>query len=130
MKSFKLGIEFPREGFVQLAMEAYFQRRGFAVTTDTDADLVCSHRETDERWLVEAKGVTTAIGLDFRTGLGQLLQRMQDESVKYGVAVPSNKLFLNQCRRLSIWVRQRLGLYLFIVAPDGAIRVVAPADEL
>lgn len=36
------------------------------------------------RWLIEAKGQTSGVGLDFRTGLGQLVQGALDEGLGAG----------------------------------------------
>jgi hypothetical protein len=129
-KTYRLGAKFPHEGYVQSAIEAHFLGLGFTIDTNSDADLLCAHSETGERWLVEAKGVTSAIGLDFRTGLGQLVQRMTDASVKYGIAVPEVERFLSQCRPVSSWVRERLGLHWLLVSEDGSVRRVAPSETL
>ena len=115
---------------MQAAIEAHFTKLGFIFDTQTHADLMCAHSASGERWLVEAKGVTSALGLDFRTGLGQLLSRMTDGSVKYGLAVPEVERFLNQCRPVSTWTRDRLGLHWLIVSQDGSVRVVAPSESL
>ncbi|MDD3927402.1 MAG: hypothetical protein PHT33_12165 [bacterium] len=126
---FKLGTDFPYEGFVQLSIEAHFMRLGFTIDADTHADLICFHPLTGERWLIEAKGATSAIGLDFRTGLGQLVQRMSDTSVKHAIAVPDVDGFLRQCRQVSAWVREKLNLYWLIVGQDGVVRLVSPAED-
>lgn len=68
------GYDFPYEGFVQLAIEKHFTSLGYHINTSSDADLICTHPLTYERWVVEAKGKTTNIGLDFRIALGQLIQ--------------------------------------------------------
>lgn len=65
-RKYQLGIEFPHEGFVQSALEQYFTDLGFDIDLRGHADLVCAHSESGERWLVEAKGVTSDVGLDFR----------------------------------------------------------------
>ena len=54
---FKLGTQFPAEGFVQRAIEAHFLKRGYARDDAGHADLVCTHPETGEKWRVEAKGL-------------------------------------------------------------------------
>ena len=77
-----------------------------------------------------SEGVTSAVGLDFRTGLGQLLQGMTDDSVKYAVAVPGVEKFIKQCSRVSPWVRQTLGLYWLFVNSAGQVKVVGPEQAL
>jgi hypothetical protein len=74
-------MEFPNEGFVQRAIETFFEGQGYCRKVAKDTDLVCER--AGERWAIEAKGVTASVGLDFRTGLGQLVQRMDDAGTKY-----------------------------------------------
>jgi hypothetical protein len=76
---FPSGDTFPHEAFVQRSIERYFAGIGFQPRifepriTDTEihepqyTDLVCMHPETGDVWMFEAKGETTAIGLDFAT---------------------------------------------------------------
>lgn len=123
------GGDFPHEGFVQRAIEGYFSGLCFKAETGGHADLVCAHSETGERWLVEAKGLTKAVGLDFRTGLGQLVQRMADESCNYAVAVPDIPQFVKQCRAVSTGVRRKLRIHWLLVGPDGSVRRVDPEDD-
>ena len=79
---------------------------------------------------IEAKGATSAIGLDFRTGLGQLVQRASEPAVRYALAVPNIPKFLAQCSQVSAWVRESLGIHLLIVSEDGSIRVISPKEHL
>jgi len=77
------GNEFPNEGFVQAAIENYFKNKGYELEIDKFADLVCVHPNEKKRWVIEAKGLSKSIGIDFRTGLGQILQKMTDEYSHY-----------------------------------------------
>lgn len=122
------GEEYPHEAFVQEAIEKHFTRRGFQLQPAGDADLVCSHPSTGETWVVEAKGVTTGVGLDLDTGLGQLLRRMHDPDFRYALAVPDVPVFRRACARLPQRVRQALGIHWLLVHEDGSVRRVAP-DE-
>ena len=123
---FKRGNDFPHEGFVQDAIEAYFMKLGFTLDTEQRTDLICSHPETGEKWHIEAKGHTTAIGLDFRTGLGQLVQAMAEESTKYGIAVPDTPQFRAQVAKVSPRVAQLLHLHWLLVAADGSVQDITP----
>ena len=131
-KGFKKANEFPNEAFVQSAIEAYFTAQGFQTDTTVDghSDLVCYSPEHGQRWVIEAKGQTAAVGLDVRTGLGQLLRAMHDPATHYGLAVPDTPPFLAQCRPISAWVRQALGLHWLLVRPDESVRLVGPDDTL
>src|SRR5579859_4135122 len=89
---FPRGVLFPNVGFVQAAMEQHFATSGFTAYPRVTADLACTNPATGEHWIVEAKGDTKARGLDFNTGIGQLLHRMNCQIT--GVRVP---------RRLRPW---------------------------
>ncbi len=125
---FKLGEEFPHEGFVQAAVNRHFSNLGFVSEEGGYADLRCTQPITKEQWHIEANGATTAVGLDFRTGLGQLLQGMTIDSIKYAIAVPETDKFLKQLRRVPGWARQRLNLHWIVVRDDGSIRIVTPKE--
>lgn len=123
------GLDFPHEGFVQKALEEHFGRLGFSLDPTGHADIQCRHPSTGEQWLVEAKGLTSAVGLDFRTGLGQLIQRMEDQKTKYALAVPDIPGFVAQCKSVPTWVRSALGIHWLLVAKDGGVRVLPPSDS-
>jgi len=129
-RAFKRGEAFPNEDFVQGAIERHFAELGFKLLSGTHADLECEHPTSRERWLVEAKGLTSAVGLDFRTGLGQLLQRMHEPSTHYGVAVPDIPQFRSQCAQVSPRVRELLGVHWLFVTSEGLVRVVGPTEQL
>jgi hypothetical protein len=74
-----LGYDYPYEGFVQNSIEKYFTDKGFQNQTIHPIDFIGFNPLTRETWIVEAKGKTSDIGLDFRTGIGQLIQRMDSE---------------------------------------------------
>jgi hypothetical protein len=112
------GPEYPNEGFIQVAIETHFQGAGFEVQKkkgvqkeNGDPDLICRDSRSAQRWVIEAKGETKNIGLDFRTGLGQLMQRMDDESAHYALAVPNLPSFVTQCRFVPQRVRRAMRLH-------------------
>jgi hypothetical protein len=125
---FKRGFDYPNEGFIQKAIEEYFESQGFKILNEKYTDLVCIHPETGMKWSVEAKGETKAIGLDFRTCLGQLLQRMSTEEVFYGVAVPDMPAYRQQTDQVQAWVRKALNLHWLLVSEDGSVMVVGPRN--
>ena len=126
-RRYKSGDEFPSEHFVQASIEKYFSALGFVLDTSTHVDLLCSHPSTDEKWHIEAKGLTSQPGLDFRTCLGQLLQRMKDEKTNYGIAVPKLPKYIDQIDLIAPWVVNRMGLNWLLVEADGSIAIVAPS---
>lgn len=125
-RAYKRGDQFPHEGFVQGAIERHFDKCGYSLDTSTHVDLLCTHPVTGEAWHIEAKGKTTAIGLDFRTCLGQLLQRMSRQHVRHGIAVPDMPQYRSQTKQVSTWVTDRLGLHWLFVAEDGTVEIVCP----
>ena len=130
MAKFQRGLDFPYEGFVQMAIEKYFKDRGYRIIQEGYTDLVCVYEETGRKWVVEAKGKTTSIGLDFRTGLGQLVQRMNNPEINYAIAVPKIDQFINQCSQLSKWVRTSLNIHLLFIDDQGKVQIVAPQENV
>jgi hypothetical protein len=128
--TYKRGYDYPNEGFVQRAIEEYFIKLGYNQIKHSYTDLVCIKPNTEDKWVIEAKGLTEDVGLDFKTGLGQIVQRMDSQDAKYAIAVPSIDKFINQCRIIRPWVRKLLQLYWLFVDEDGQISIYSPNDEL
>lgn len=80
---YKKSSDYPNECFIQKAVEQYFERLGYIKQKIAYSDYVGINPSTNEKWVVEAKGETAAIGLDFRTCLGQVVQRMEESSTNY-----------------------------------------------
>jgi len=125
-RQYKRGNEFPHEGFVQDAIESYFEQAGYTLDTSTHVDLLCAHPVGGEAWHIEAKGKTMAIGLDFRTCLGQLLQRMTQQHVRHGIALPDLPQYRAQTDQVSPWIIGRLGLHWLFVAENGTVDIIYP----
>ena len=126
LRIYKRGVEFPHEGFVQLSIEEHFRKNGFSLAPEGRIDLQCSHPETGERWHIETKGATSAVGLDFRTGIGQLVQAMADQNAKHGLAMPDTPQFRAQIAKFSPWVVSRLGIHWLFVLADGSVEITSP----
>lgn len=130
MVTYVRGLDYPRAGFVQKAVERHFKDEGCHIIDGGYSDLVCTCAETGGKWVVEALGETTSTGSDFRTGLGQLLQRMDEPRVNYAVAVPQTHRFIKQCEQIADWVRAALNLYLIFVDARGRVTVTGPREDL
>lgn len=130
MTRYQRGIDFPHEGFVQNAIEDYFKDRGYSTLREGNADLVCICENNKSKWIIEAKGETTAVGLDFRTGLGQLVQRMNEQDANYAIAVPETAQFIKQCSVISKWVRVSINIHIIFVDIQGNIRIVYPNEDM
>ena len=115
--------EFPREAFVQKSVERHFLALGSKRENGGHADWVCKHPETGDRWHVECKGLTTAVGLDFRTGMGQLVQAMKLDKTNYAVAVPRIDAFLRQIERIDPDFVALIGIKFLLVKSDGDLSV-------
>lgn len=128
-RQFKNGTAFPSEGFVQQAIEAYFAHLGYSPHTDTDVDLICTASDGCAPWHIEAKGKTQQVGLDFRTCLGQLPQRMHLPHSQHDVAVPDIDVYRRQIAKISPWVVAALGLHWLLVDAAGSVTIVAPDHD-
>lgn len=109
-----------KESEVVADFVAWLRSEGWTVTTEVDwVDVVA---ERDEIRLVgEAKGLTTAPGLDVDTMYGQVLRRMTDDSdtTRYAVIVPER--IVTAALRVPDWVRAKLRVDVFGVNGDGAV---------
>jgi hypothetical protein len=129
MRKFPNGTAFPSEGFVQQAIKAYFTKLGYSLNIDTDVDLICTAFDGRAPWHIEAKGKTQQVGLDFRTCLGQLLQRMHSVNAQHGIAVPDMDCYHRQIAKVSPWVVSALEIHWLLVDAEGNVKIVAPDYE-
>lgn len=129
MSTYWRGLDYPNEGFVQHALEQHFSTLGYIFKKEGNSDLVCVKNQDQDKWIIEAKGKTSDIGLDFRTGLGQLLQGMREHGVNYALAMPEIQQFTAQARKLAPWLREVLNLHLIFVNETGQLRFVSPEDD-
>ncbi|MBR1172979.1 hypothetical protein JQ617_03340 [Bradyrhizobium sp. KB893862 SZCCT0404] len=120
--------DFPNEAFVQQAVEQWLTRDGFRVFRDRLVDVKASRDSGGEPkvWHIEAKGKTSAVGLDFRTGVGQLVQRMKDRAHQYGIAIPDIPEFRKQTDQFAPWVLSKLQIHWIWVSKDGTVSVDTP----
>lgn len=127
---YKRGYDFPNEGFIQKTIELYFLKLGYKQINEKFSDFVCVNPNTNEKWVIEAKGLTKEIGLDFRTCLGQLVQRINSRNTKYVMAFPNLDKYIKQCRIVKQWVRKELQIYWLLVDECGRVKIFSPDDEL
>lgn len=111
---------------MQACVEAHFHKLGFTVDATGDIDLICRHATSRECWHIEAKGKTSQPGLDFRTCLGQLVQRIRGPEVRYGIALPDIPQYRAQIEATSEWAVRVLGIRWLLVQPDGRVRTLEP----
>lgn len=126
-RRYLLGGEYPSEEFVQASLEKYFFRQGFDIDTGSYIDLICRDKESrDVVWHIEVKGKTSQPGLDFRTCLGQLVQRMTKDNINYAIAVPRIKQYERLIEETSILAVSKLNLHWIFVGPDGSVTIKEP----
>jgi hypothetical protein len=112
------------EARVVAAFCEHLRAQGWAVTTEV---AWCDVRAERDGALIyaEAKGRTSAPGLDIDTAYGQLLRRMpaEDEpATRYAVVVPAEAL--RAAERVPRRVRQLLRIDIYAVDSGGAVTLV------
>jgi len=127
---FKRGDDFPNEGFIQKSIENYFSKLGYDKLNEKYVDYVALHPISKERWVIEAKGESKAIGTDFNTCIGQIIKRMDLRDAKYAIAIPETNQYLIQIKSIKPWVRNVLQLHWILVNSDGDVKIIAPNDEV
>lgn len=126
-KGYKLPHVFPNESFIREQLEKYFIQLEYSIVPEKPIDLKCVHQSTNETWIIEVKGKTAQIGLDFKTCLGQLLMRMNNPEYKYAIAIPDIIDYHQQMNKIPALVLQRLNLHIFIISQDGNVKLVSSA---
>lgn len=106
----------------------YLEDHGWALLREVDqCDVVAS--KADRTLYAEAKGRTSSPGLDVDTLYGQLLRRMPEEpqdTDSFAVVVPTRAL--TAALRVPAAVRRRLGIHVYEVTDDDAVRYAGPDD--
>lgn len=104
-------------------MKAHLEANGWTVTVawgrvrgiDIDA------RRAGDRLIIEAKGEAPAGPQQvnyFLGALGELIQRMDDPTAQYGLALPDHPQYRGLVDRLPALARERLGLEVFFIGRD------------
>lgn len=104
---------------------AWLEAQGWTIQREVDFVDVLAERD-GQKIYAEAKGRTTAPGLDIDTLYGQLLRRMPPEEVgsaRFAVVVPAGAVIMAQ--RVPSRVRQLLRISIYGVDEHGRVQ---PAD--
>jgi hypothetical protein len=104
---------------VVAAYANWLEEQGWVMRREVDFVDVYAERGEGKLY-AEAKGQTTAIGLDVDTLYGQLLRRMKDPETgaQYAVVVPTAALAA--ALRVPAWIRDRLHIAVYEV-DDGTV---------
>ncbi len=89
-------------------------------------DIEATRAEPADRLVIEAKGEAALQPQQvnyFLGALGELLQRMNDPTARYGLALPDNRQYRGLAQRLPglVWTRLNLNLFFVRRLPDGYI---------
>ena len=115
-----------READVVRAFADHLRDRGWTVDLDVERVDVVATRG-GRTFIAEAKGVTSAPGLDVDTGYGQLLRRMRDDpDVSYGLVVPDQLEY--PAMRVQAHVLAQLDVSVYLVDDAGSVRLGAGPD--
>jgi hypothetical protein len=108
---------------------AHLERQGWTVEREVKYADVKATRG-GQTLFAEAKGRTTAIGLDVDTLYGQLLRRLPEEAdpnTVLAVVVPEEAV--KAALRVPHWVRSRLGVDVYAVSNQGDVAKVATSVD-
>jgi hypothetical protein len=109
------------EARVVAAFCEWLRDEGWEVRTQVDHIDVLAERD-GVRLLAEAKGTTSAPGLDVDTAYGQLLRRMPDEArerTRFALVVPEETK--SAALRVPARIRELLGINVFTVDEGGRV---------
>lgn len=116
-------LAFPEDD-VKTAVKAHLEDEGFDVVVawgrERGVDIDARHKD-GRRFMIEAKGGLASDqqqGSYFLGALGELVQRMVEPQVRYGLALPSNRRYRGLVYRLPRLAWQRLELVVFWVERD------------
>lgn len=84
-------------------------------------------RKGPHRWLIEVKGIGSLSAMRvnyFLAILGEILQRMNDDSAKYSIALPKTPQFIGLWNRFPDLAKQRTGISALFVDSAGNVEEV------
>ena len=122
------GSESLSEDFVKRAVGEWLRGQGWEIKIAWGGERgvdILAQRSTD-RWIIEAKGhgdYPQKQGNYFLNCLSELLQRMDDPTVRYSLAFPDIPRYRGLWERLPKFVKERLNLSMLFVDENGAVRV-------
>lgn len=119
------------EDQVKTSVAAWLQAAGWSVQVrwGRDRGIDINARRGTERWAIEAKGEAPAGPQQvnyFLNALGEIMQRMDDASAHYGLALPDHRQYRGLVERLPLLARQRMRLTVLFVDERGEVSLVEP----
>jgi hypothetical protein len=115
------------EGDVKERVTAWLQRSGWrsevAWGKSRGTDILALRG--DNRWLIEAKGGGSLQPVNyFLMILGEVLQRMENPTARYSIALPDMRQFRGLWARLPSLAKKRLGITALFVDKNGDVEEV------
>lgn len=126
MENVSSALGFMREDFVKESLKQWLTSDGWTtnIAWGKTQGIDVEAKKAGGRWLIEAKGegvIPQACRNSFFTVLGDILQRMNDPTAKYSIALPDTKVFRNLWQRLPTTAKDRLQLSLLLVDDQGKV---------
>ena len=116
------------EDEVKGAVHEWLEKQGWTVDVawgqSTGIDIEA--RKSGQRWIIEAKGCGSYAQMRrnyFLGLLGAIVQRMDDSSARYSIALPDMRQFRGLWGRLPRLAKERLGVTALFVGADGRVSV-------
>ncbi len=124
-KLFNDGIEISEKKIKQV-LESYLTSRGWEpeIAWGSTHGIDIEAKQGSERWVIEVKGSGALEPMQvegFLQVLGEILQRMDDTTSKYSVALPDTEAFRRLWNRLPKLAKNRLGFTALFVNPAGGV---------
>jgi len=109
------------------ALDSWLQSQGWStqIAWGRARGIDIEASRSDERWLVEVKGLGSRDAMRvnyFLAILGETLQRMADADAKYSIALPDVPQFRGLWSRLPELAKARTAITALFVSSDGAVR--------
>jgi hypothetical protein len=115
------------EDEIKKSIQSFLEKDGWTVTVawgrtpgiDIDA------RKNNARWIIEVKGHGSRSAMRvnyFLAVLGELLQRMNDKTAKYSIALPDLEQFRKLWAKLPQFAKEQTNISCLFVAANGAIQ--------
>jgi hypothetical protein len=115
------------EDEIKRSIQSFLEKDGWTVTVawgrtpgvDIDA------RRNNDRWIIEAKGHGSRSAMRvnyFLAVLGELLQRMNDKTAKYSIALPDLEQFKRLWAKLPQFAKDKANISCLFVASNGDIQ--------
>lgn len=104
----------------RLVSEGWDTRVAWGRTPGIDIDA----RRKGKRWIIEVKGPgsRSPMRVNYFIGiLGETLQRMDDDSAKYSIALPDLDQYRGLWKRLPTLAKKRTGISLLLMSTNGEI---------